>query len=76
MLASVPEVELGADVPTYTALPAELTWGALASTDGATGGWNTTTCTDSYCHGATLQDGGFAPTWTDTDGSEDACRRR
>ena len=55
-----------------TSLPAELTWGALASADGATPSWNGTTCT-TYCHGSTLPEGGTTPVWTQVDGSQAAC---
>ena len=47
--------------------PAEVSWGPLATRDGATPVWvrSSGTCTDTYCHGATL-DGGSAssPSWT------------
>jgi predicted CxxxxCH...CXXCH cytochrome family protein len=56
-----------------TALPAELTWGTLATLDGAIPAWNGTTCSGIYCHGSTMPLGGFIPTWTDLDGSEAAC---
>jgi predicted CxxxxCH...CXXCH cytochrome family protein len=57
--------------------PADLTWGALATADGAAPQYDATshTCTDSYCHGATLEPSGSntAPVWTVVDGSQDAC---
>jgi predicted CxxxxCH...CXXCH cytochrome family protein len=56
-----------------TALPAELTWGALATSDGATPTWNGTTCSGDYCHGSTLPEGGATPNWTTVDGTEAAC---
>jgi predicted CxxxxCH...CXXCH cytochrome family protein len=56
-----------------TALPAELTWGTLATIGGAIPAWNGTTCSGTYCHGSTMPLGGFIPTWTDLDGSEAAC---
>jgi hypothetical protein len=34
-----------------TPLPAELTWGALASSNGATPNWNGVSCSGVYCHG-------------------------
>jgi predicted CxxxxCH...CXXCH cytochrome family protein len=58
-------------------LPAELTWGVLSRADGATPTFNAAgnTCTNVYCHGATLKPGGtnIAPAWTTVDGSQDAC---
>jgi predicted CxxxxCH...CXXCH cytochrome family protein len=59
-----------------TALPAELTWGTLARTDGAVPAWDTVnlTCSNNYCHGATLSGGtDTTPKWTTTDGSQVAC---
>ncbi len=59
-----------------TALPAELTWGTLAKTDGASPAWNTATlqCSNNYCHGGTLGGGtDTTPVWTTTDGSQVAC---
>ena len=57
--------------------PAELTFGALATTDGAAPTWDRTaaTCSSVYCHGATLNAGGsnHAPLWTRVDGTEAAC---
>ncbi|MFH2005266.1 MAG: CxxxxCH/CxxCH domain-containing protein [bacterium] len=56
--------------------PAELTWGWLATTDGATPIWDRTseTCADTYCHGATLGGGtNKIPSWTTLDGSQAAC---
>ena len=56
-------------------LPAELTWGDLASAQGAEPVWNGATCEATYCHGATLQPGGQStvPNWTAVDGSQSAC---
>jgi predicted CxxxxCH...CXXCH cytochrome family protein len=59
-----------------TALPAELTWSALATADGATPTFETATatCTGAYCHGATLSAGSnTAPVWTTVDGTQAAC---
>ncbi len=56
--------------------PAELTWGALASSEGLSPGWDraTATCQDAYCHGATLPGGTWVtPVWTTVDGSQSAC---
>lgn len=57
--------------------PAELTWGALASSDSAVAEFdrNTGICSNVYCHGATLAPGGkqTAPVWTRADGSEAVC---
>jgi predicted CxxxxCH...CXXCH cytochrome family protein len=60
-----------------TALPAELTFGNLA---GNTASWNGSSCSNTYCHGATLKSGtgpagGTAtrPVWTVVDGSQSQC---
>ncbi|MDF1561932.1 MAG: hypothetical protein P1V51_02740 [Deltaproteobacteria bacterium] len=57
-----------------TPLPAELTWGAVATADGAAAQWSGGTC-QTYCHGQTLLPGGSltTPTWTTVDGSQAAC---
>lgn len=58
------------------ALPAELTWGELASADGAKPSWDhgTATCSGTYCHGATLSGGSDTePDWTRVDGSQASC---
>jgi predicted CxxxxCH...CXXCH cytochrome family protein len=58
------------DNPTAT-----LTWGALATADAATPGWNraANTCSGVYCHGATLSGGtNTAPNWT-AGASQAAC---
>jgi predicted CxxxxCH...CXXCH cytochrome family protein len=57
-------------------LPAELTWGPTAAADGATPSIDlaSTTCSGSYCHGATLSGGTLtAPVWTQVDGTQAAC---
>ena len=62
---------------TDSALPAELTFGNLA---GSTTTWNGSTCSNNYCHGATLTSGGgpaggtaTRPVWTVVDGSQSQC---
>lgn len=57
--------------------PAELTFGNLA---GLTAAWNGTTCSNVYCHGATLKSGtgsagGTAtrPVWTVVNGAQSQC---
>ena len=62
---------------TDSALPAELTFGVLAGTNPS---WNGTTCSNVYCHGATLTSGGAPaggtatrPVWTVVDGSQSQC---
>lgn len=62
---------------TDSALPAELAFGSLA---GTTAAWNGATCSNVYCHGATLRSGtgpagGTAtrPVWTVVDGSQSQC---
>ncbi len=54
-----------------TALPAELMFSSLAGTVT----WNGTTCTNSYCHGSTLNAGGttHSPVWTTVNGSQVQC---
>ncbi|GEM_PF-812752 len=55
-------------------LPAEITFGALASTDGANPTWDRSvpSCSAVYCHGATLAGGTVEdPTWTAPE--EDPC---
>ncbi|PKN58892.1 MAG: hypothetical protein CVU56_03460 [Deltaproteobacteria bacterium HGW-Deltaproteobacteria-14] len=56
-----------------TALPAELTWGSAARAGGATPQWNGVACSNVYCHGTTLIDGGVAPTWTLVGTGQAAC---
>jgi predicted CxxxxCH...CXXCH cytochrome family protein len=52
---------------------ADVDFGALSSTAGATPAWNGTTCS-TYCHGATLSGGSnTAPEWTRVDGTQGAC---
>ena len=63
------------------ASPAEVTWGGLSTTDGATPAFDrtATTCDGVYCHGSTLMgaNGGGTvartPEWTTVDGTWDAC---
>ena len=51
-----------------------LTWGPLATSDGATPAFSNGMCSSTYCHGATLNAGGTnqAPSWTGGP-SEAAC---
>lgn len=58
-----------------SALPAELTFGQMATTDGASPGFDGFTCGDVYCHGATLIAGGTntTPAWTNVGVGEAAC---
>lgn len=59
-----------------TGLPAELTWGPLAAHDGVAPTFDrtTATCSNTYCHGATLPDGVLTePRWNVLDGSQAAC---
>lgn len=47
--------------------PVEITWGGISKNDNLTPSWNGTTCSDVYCHGASLSDGQqITPTWTST----------
>ncbi|MFQ6092250.1 MAG: CxxxxCH/CxxCH domain-containing protein [bacterium] len=58
-----------------SSLPAEIVWGQLAQTEGATPSWDgISTCKDVYCHGEFA--GGettFNPVWTQVDGTQAAC---
>ncbi|MBN2009530.1 CxxxxCH/CxxCH domain-containing protein [candidate division KSB1 bacterium] len=56
-------------------LPAELTWGSLATTDGATPSWDgISTCENVYCHGEfTYGNKDNNPSWIIVDGSQEAC---
>jgi predicted CxxxxCH...CXXCH cytochrome family protein len=59
-----------------TALPAELSWSALAAASGASPSFDGTTCEGTYCHGTTLAGAGgslTAPVWTRVDGTQAAC---
>jgi predicted CxxxxCH...CXXCH cytochrome family protein len=53
----------------------DLTWGPLASADGAAPSFDGIGCNSVYCHGATLGAGGTAtvPIWTKVDGTQNAC---
>lgn len=58
-------------------LPAEVIFGNLA---GSTAAWNGTTCSNVYCHGATLKDGtgpaggnATKPVWTVVNGAQSQC---
>jgi len=69
--------EVGAEGHMDAALPAEIAWGDLASEDGASPELDreSGTCSNTYCHGATLSAGGsnIAPVWTTVDGTEATC---
>lgn len=53
---------------------AEITFGTLARAKGADPSWDRSSCSNVYCHGATLSSGVLtSPTWTIVDGSQDAC---
>ncbi|HSA24129.1 MAG TPA: CxxxxCH/CxxCH domain-containing protein, partial [Myxococcota bacterium] len=55
--------------------PAELAWGDITQADGAQASWDGATCAGTYCHGASLVEGGSLqdPTWTRVDGTQAAC---
>jgi predicted CxxxxCH...CXXCH cytochrome family protein len=56
--------------------PAEIDWGPLATVDNPGPSWNhgTETCTNTYCHGATLAGGtNKTPVWTLVNGTQAAC---
>jgi len=58
-------------------LPADLTFGGLATADGATPAYDyeTQTCSGVYCHGATMFEGGThtEATWANLDGTQVEC---
>lgn len=57
-------------------IPAELTFGPLASADGASPAWDRAapSCSGTYCHGATLEGGAqTSPLWTDFPPEEELC---
>ncbi len=66
-----------ADPGHIDAAPAELTWSALASADGALPVFDRAaeSCSGVYCHGPTLIPGGqnTEPIWTIVDGTQAAC---
>jgi predicted CxxxxCH...CXXCH cytochrome family protein len=72
------KVPASLDAPGHidTPSPAELTFSAMATAGGVVPVWDreTATCTNVYCHGATLS-GGTAPNpvWTKVDGKQGAC---
>ena len=54
----------------------KIVWGTLASAGGASPSWDraSATCSNVYCHGATLVGGTIVtPRWTAVDGSQAAC---
>ena len=54
--------------------PAELTFSAKAKTGALTPLWNGSTCSQVYCHGATLGGGTLTePSWTKVDASQARC---
>ncbi|MBI4820487.1 MAG: CxxxxCH/CxxCH domain-containing protein, partial [Deltaproteobacteria bacterium] len=57
-----------------TPQPAEVRFGALASSAGTVASYDGTNATcDEYCHGASVGRALPSPAWTDADGSEGAC---
>jgi predicted CxxxxCH...CXXCH cytochrome family protein len=59
-----------------TALPAELTFGALASAGAMAPSWDraTATCGNTWCHGGGLTGGSLTgPIWTTVDGTQASC---
>jgi predicted CxxxxCH...CXXCH cytochrome family protein len=71
-------VPVAVDEPTHIdTSPAEITWGALATTGSLTPDWNISSanlCSNTYCHGTTLAGGSnTTPDWTNTGGGETAC---
>ncbi len=64
------------DAPGHIDSPAnpQLTWGAVATSRGATPAFDGVTCTGVYCHGTTLHGGEVTtPRWTVTDGTQSYC---
>ncbi|MFO0727552.1 MAG: CxxxxCH/CxxCH domain-containing protein [Myxococcota bacterium] len=71
-------VPTGVDDPGHidTPLPAEVIFGALASRAGASPSWSREagTCSNTYCHGATLNGGSNPkPNWLVVNGSQASC---
>ncbi|HET8723254.1 MAG TPA: CxxxxCH/CxxCH domain-containing protein, partial [Anaeromyxobacteraceae bacterium] len=65
-------------VPTsisHATQPLQLTWGPIASADGAAPAFDAASLTcANYCHGATMAGGGAtAPVWTRVDGTQSTC---
>jgi predicted CxxxxCH...CXXCH cytochrome family protein len=61
---------------TDSGLPAELSWGPLATADGQQPSWasDQASCANTYCHGASLSGGSLIePSWTTVNGSQAAC---
>ncbi len=55
-------------------MPAEITFGAMASKAGAKPAWTGATCTGVYCHGASTTGGAHTtPIWTQVDGTQSVC---
>jgi predicted CxxxxCH...CXXCH cytochrome family protein len=51
-----------------------VTFGTKSRTGGVAPAWNGTSCSATYCHGATLTGGtATAPVWTTVDGSQRLC---
>jgi len=64
------------DAPGHRNGRGDVSFGALARSDGAAPRWDETgaTCSSVYCHGATLPGGAnTSPRWTAVDDSQDAC---
>ncbi len=52
----------------------QVRFGTLSASGGLAPVWNGVTCTNTYCHGASLPGGtNKTPAWTIVDGSQDAC---
>lgn len=57
-----------------SSLPAEVVFGALATTSGVAPNWNGASCSNVYCHGASLSGGTHTePIWTLVDGTQSTC---
>jgi predicted CxxxxCH...CXXCH cytochrome family protein len=58
-----------------TDLPAEVTFGALAKTGGASAAWDhaSATCQNTYCHGTFKGGASARPVWTKVGSGEGAC---
>jgi len=67
--------QVPADVTSHVNGKAELSWGALTTTDGAGPSFGAGRCANTYCHGGNLGHGGSLkdPEWTRVDGTQAAC---
>ena len=56
-----------------TALPAEVTFGSLATTGGANPSWDGSACTNAYCHGTFEGGSAVVPVWSEVGTGQADC---